>query len=129
MLRIPRDGWPWLLARLLLVSAYLEGGIAKLADWPAAVAEQAHFGITPPAPWAFATIVVELTGSLLVLSGRLAWIGAALLGGFTLCAALVANAFWGMPPGPGRFAATNAFLEHLGLVGGFILVALRDARR
>jgi hypothetical protein len=34
----------WLLARLALVGAYLLGGTVKLADWPAAMAEQAHVG-------------------------------------------------------------------------------------
>lgn len=112
------------LARLLLVSAYLVGGFAKLGDWPAAVAEQAHFGLTPPALWAGLTIAVELIGPLLILSNRLVWLGAGMLGVFTFFAALVANAFWAMPAGPERFAATNAFFEHMGLVGGFVLVAM-----
>lgn len=40
-------GWrpTWFAARLLLVSAYLLGGVTKLADWPGAVAEQVHFGL------------------------------------------------------------------------------------
>jgi uncharacterized membrane protein YphA (DoxX/SURF4 family) len=42
-------GWrpTWFTARLLLVSAYLLGGVTKLADWPGAVAEQAHLGYIP----------------------------------------------------------------------------------
>lgn len=114
----------WLVARLLIVSAYLLGAAVKLSDWPAAIAEQAHFGMRPPALWAAATIAVEIVGPLLVLSGRLVWLGAGMLGVFTLLAALTANAFWVMPPGAERFGATNAFFEHLGLVGGFILIAL-----
>jgi uncharacterized membrane protein YphA (DoxX/SURF4 family) len=118
------------LARLLLVSAYLVGGMTKLGDWPGAIAEQAHFGLTPPALWAGLTIAVELIGSILVvggrliLSGRLVWLGAGMLGVFTFFAALVANAFWAMPEGPERFGTMNAFYEHMGLVGGFVLVAL-----
>ena len=109
-------------ARLLLVSAYLIGGIAKLADWPGALAEQAHFGMNPPVLWAAVTIAVELIGAGLVLSGRLVWLGSAMLAGFTLLAALVANDFWTMA-GEARFHATNAFFEHLGLVGAFVLTA------
>lgn len=111
-----------LLARLLLVSAYLIGGITKLADWPGAVAEQVHFGMSPPTLWAAATIAVELVGAALILSGRLVWLGAGMLAVFTLLAALVANAFWTMQ-GEARFHATNAFFEHLGLVGAFMLAA------
>ena len=112
------------LARLALVGAYLLGGVVKLADWPGAVAEQAHFGLAPPALWAAVTIAVELIGPLLILSGRLVWLGAGMLGVFTLLAAITANAFWTMPAGAERFAATNAFFEHLGLIGGFVLAAL-----
>jgi uncharacterized membrane protein YphA (DoxX/SURF4 family) len=114
----------WFLARLLLVGAYLLGGLVKLTDWPGAVAEQAHFGMQPPALWAALTIAVELVGPVLILTGRWIWLGAGMLGVFTLLAAFTANAFWTMPPGPERFGATNAFFEHLGLIGGFVLAAL-----
>jgi uncharacterized membrane protein YphA (DoxX/SURF4 family) len=112
------------VARLLLCGAYLLGGVVKASDWSAAVAEQAHFGMSPPALWAGLTIAVELVGPLLILTGRLVWLGAGMLGVFTLLAAITANAFWTMPGGDARFMATNAFFEHLGLIGGFILVAL-----
>ncbi|WP_156255040.1 DoxX family protein [Sandarakinorhabdus oryzae] len=123
--------WPpaWFLARLLMVSAYLVGAVTKLADWPAAVAEQAHFGLVPAASWAALTIGVELLGPLLILSGRLVWLGAGMLGAFTFLAALLANNFWMLPAGPARFMATNAFFEHLGLVGGFILLAMAARHR
>jgi len=118
--------WPptWFLARLLLVGAYLLGAVVKLTDWPGAVAEQAHFGMHPPGFWAGLTIAVELVGPPLILSGRLVWLGAGMLGVFTLRAAFTANAFWALPAGPERFAATNAFFEHFGLIGGFVLAAL-----
>lgn len=116
--------WTGRVARLLLVGPYLLGGVVKASDWSAAVAEQAHFGMQPPAVWAALTIAVELTGPLLILSGRLVWLGAGMLGVFTMLAAVVANAFWTMPPGHDRFMATNAFFEHLALFGGFILAAM-----
>ncbi|WP_300396898.1 DoxX family protein [uncultured Sphingobium sp.] len=120
----------WFFARLLLVGAYLLGGVVKANDWQAAVAEQAHFGMHPPALWAALTIAVEVVGPLLILSGRLVWLGAGMLGVFTVFAAITANAFWVLPPGPERFIATNAFFEHIGLVGGFILAArLAEAER
>jgi len=124
--------WPpvWFLARLLLVGAYLVGAFAKMTDWPGAVAEQTHFGMSPPAFWAGLTIAVEIVGPLLILTGRLVWLGAGMLGVFTLLAAIKANAFWTMT-GLERFGATNAFFEHLGLIGGFVLAALvaEHARR
>lgn len=116
------------VARLALVAPYLIGGFTKLTDWQGAVAEQAHFGIQPAALFAAITIFVELVGPVLILADRLAWLGAGMLGVFTLFAAILANAFWTMT-GTDRFVATNAFFEHLGLVGGFVLVAMLSARR
>jgi uncharacterized membrane protein YphA (DoxX/SURF4 family) len=118
--------WRWtsLLARAALVGAYLLGGTVKLGDWPAAVAEQSHFGMHPAALWAAMTIAIELVGPALILSGRFVWLGAGMLGVFTLFAAITANAFWTMPGGPDRFMATNAFFEHIGLTGGFVLAAI-----
>lgn len=112
------------LARLALVGAYLLGGAVKASDWPAAVAEQAHFGMYPAAFWAAVTIAVELVAPVLILSGRLVWLGAGMLGVFTVLAAITVNAFWMMPSGQERFMAANAFFEHLGLVGGLVLAAI-----
>ncbi len=122
--------WPQtaVLARLALVSAYLLGAVVKTVDFPGAVAEQAHFGMAPPAFWAVVTIAVEIVGPLLILTRRWLWLGAGMLGVFTLLAAIKANAFWAMPAGQDRFMAMNAFVEHIGLIGGFVLVALLDRR-
>ena len=116
--------WTWRLARVALVWAYLIGGVNKLFDFTAAVAEQAHFGLHPAWFWAVLTIVLEIGGSLLVVTGRLVWLGAGGLGVLTAIAMLVANNFWSMA-GPDRFMAINTFFEHLGLIAGFVLVSIR----
>jgi uncharacterized membrane protein YphA (DoxX/SURF4 family) len=43
-------------------------------------------------------------------------------------ATFVANRFWEMQP-PQRFMVENSFFEHLGLIGGFLLVAWLDLRK
>jgi uncharacterized membrane protein YphA (DoxX/SURF4 family) len=116
--------WTWRLARVALVSAYLIGGANKLFDFTAAVAEQEHFGLHPAWLWAVLAIVLEIGGSLLVVAGRLVWLGAGALGALTFVAMLVANNFWSMA-GPDRFMALNTFFEHLGLIAGFVLVSIR----
>jgi len=113
---------------LLLCSAYLQGGLQKALDFPAAVAEMHHFGLSPAAPLALVTIIGELLASILVLSGRMRWAGAVYLAGFTLAANLVANRFWDMS-GMARTMAQNGFCEHLGLAGAFLLVAWNDWTR
>jgi uncharacterized membrane protein YphA (DoxX/SURF4 family) len=120
--------WLWPLARLVLCSAYLLGGVSKALDFQAATAEQAHFGLELGWLWAAVAIVVELVGSVLVISGRLVWLGAGALGVLTAVATLTANAFWRVQ-GPERAMVANSFFEHLGLIAGFVLVALNAHRR
>jgi uncharacterized membrane protein YphA (DoxX/SURF4 family) len=115
--------WTWYLARIGLTSAFLLGGIEKLSDFTAAVAEQEHFGFHPGWAWAATAIIVELGGSLLVISGRYVWLGAGALGVLTAIATWAASPFWTMA-GHARFMAVNTFFEHLGLIAGFVLAAI-----
>jgi uncharacterized membrane protein YphA (DoxX/SURF4 family) len=116
------------IALLGLCAAYLQGGIVKAIDFSGAIAEMNHFGLAPAAPLAAATIAVEIGASLLILTGYLRWLGALTLAGFTLFATFVANRFWEMAM-PERFMAMNSFFEHLGLIGGLVLVAWHDLDR
>ena len=113
------------LALLMLCAAYLQGGLVKAFDFPGAVAEMEHFGVSPAAPMAAVTIALELGASLLILTGIYRWLGALSLAGFTLVATFLANRFWEIAP-PERFMAMNGFFEHIGLCGGFLLVAWHD---
>ncbi|UMR32501.1 DoxX family protein [Massilia sp. MB5] len=115
------------LGLLLLCAAYLQGGVNKLTDFGGAVAEMQHFGLSPAAPLAAAVILGELGAALLVLSGRLRWLGALGLALFTVAATCIANRYWQMQ-GMERFMAANSFYEHLGLAGAFLLVAWHDLR-
>lgn len=117
-----RLGW---LSRAGLCLAYVYSGISKLFDFPSAIAEQQHFGMSPPALFAAATIATQLGGSALMLlwRGLPAALGAAALASFTLLATFVGHPFW-RESGMERFNDLNSFLEHFGLIGGFVLVAL-----
>jgi len=114
------------IAYLGLCAAYLQGGIVKLTDFPGAIAEMNHFGLTPAPLFAVLVIALELGASLMILTGRLRWLGAIGLAGFTLLATGIALRYWELPVGHERFMAANSFFEHLGLVGGFLLVAWLD---
>lgn len=119
--------WIERLGLLALCAAYLQGGVEKLLNFRAAVAEQARLGMVPPALFALAALLTELGGSVLVLSGLWRWVGALWLGGFTFMATLIADPFW-RSTGPEREAAMDTFFEHVGLAGGFLLVAVIDLR-
>ena len=114
-------------ALLALCAAYLQGGLVKAFDFGGAVAEMNHFGLQPAVPLALAVIVLELGAAALIQSGRLRWLGAIALAVFTVGATLVANRYW-EASGHDRFMLMNAFYEHLGLAGGFVLVAWMDLR-
>jgi uncharacterized membrane protein YphA (DoxX/SURF4 family) len=122
LLHTPAIQW---IALLCLCSAYLQGGLTKAFDFAAAIAEMKQFGLKPAAPLAVAVIAMEIGASLLILSGFFRWAGALMLGCFTLFATFIANRFWDTPQ-PKRYATENSFFEHVGLVGGFILVAWND---
>ena len=112
-----------------MCAAYLQGGIVKATDFSGAIAEMQHFGLAPAAPFAIAVIVLELGASVMILVGFHRWLAALALAGFTLMATLIALRFWELPAGHERFMAANAFFEHLGLVGGFLLVSWHDLKR
>ncbi|HEV7323850.1 MAG TPA: DoxX family protein [Bosea sp. (in: a-proteobacteria)] len=116
-------------ALLLLCAAYIQGPITKILDFPGALAEMTHFGLTPAPLFAVGVIVFELVATAMILTGRWRWLAALALAGFTLVATFIAIRFWELPEGQGRMMATNSFFEHLGLIGGFLLVALDDLTR
>jgi uncharacterized membrane protein YphA (DoxX/SURF4 family) len=115
------------VALLGLCAAYLQGGIVKLTDINGAIAEMTQFGLSPAMPLAVAAIALELAASVAILTGHWRWLGALALGVFTVAATFMANRYWELGP-PQRFAIENAFYEHLGLAGGFLLVAWHDLR-
>ena len=117
------------LARAGLCLAFIFSGFSKLFDFHAAIVEQARFGLYPPGLFAVITIFVQISGSTLVLFAhdRAAMVGALALAGFTLSATVVGHPFW-HEDGALRFSDLNAFLEHFGLIGGFVLIALTETR-
>ncbi|MEQ6290605.1 DoxX family protein [Vogesella sp. GCM10023246] len=117
-----------LIAYLGLCAAYLQGGLVKLTDFPGAVSEMVHFGLSPAPLFAVLVIVLELGASVMIMTSWLRWLGALGLAGFTLLATGIALRFWELPAGQERFMTANAFFEHLGLVGGFLLVVWLDLK-
>ena len=114
------------LAYLGLCAAYLQGGLDKVADFNGAIGEINHFGLSPAPFFAVLVIILELFASAMILTGFFRWLAALALAAFTLLATFLALRFWELPPGMERFMAANSFFEHLGLVGGFLLVAWLD---
>ena len=113
-----------ILAATLLTLPYWTSGIAKLLDLPGALGEARHFGLEPAILTVAATILVQIGGSLLIILGRQAWLGAGALGVFTAIATWIAHPFWQVDDPMARFHERNTFLEHVGLIGGLMLAAI-----
>ena len=116
-------------ALVLLTSDYYMSVVLELYDFPSAVAAARDLAGLEPA-WLFAilTILTQATGTVLIFaSRRWAWLGAGILAGFTLVAAVLGHAFWAAPA-EHRIETFHSFLDHLGLIGGFMLVAYWSLR-
>ncbi|MGX5735013.1 DoxX family protein [Bosea thiooxidans] len=122
---------PWVapVARIAAALPFLLSGLSKLADFGGAIAEvRGLTGLEPAILFAVLVIATQLVGSaLLIAGGRFTWIGAGLLGGFTIVATLYAHAFW-LKPEAERFLNRNIFFEHVSIVGGLALAAILSAR-
>ncbi|MDQ0345635.1 DoxX family protein [Ancylobacter vacuolatus] len=115
------------VARLLLVFMFLGSAIAKITDFAGAEAEMAHFGLNPPWLFAVATILAQLVGGLLILLNRVTWLGAGVLGIFTVLTIPIAHHFWTME-GPMAQIEFYFAVEHLAVLGGMLLVAILAER-
>ncbi len=116
-----------IFARILLTLVFWSSGLAKLFDFPTAIAEMEHYGLAPAAPTAIAVIFVQLAGSALVISGQHIWLGAGALGVFTVLTIPIAHAFWSMS-GQAAFLEMLFAIEHLSVVGGLMIVAILGRR-
>lgn len=116
------------LALLALCSAYIQGGLTKVLAFDGAIEEMHRFGLQPAALFAGTSITFELGASILILTGFFRWAGALLLAIFTLIVMLIVNRFWSIDAAH-RLTAENGFFEHLGLVGGFLVVAWLDLKQ
>lgn len=113
----------FVFGRVLITFMYWYAGIGFLLNFPGAVEQMRALRMEPAVVIAALTIAVELVGSALIIDGRLAWLGAGMLGVFTLATIPLIHDFWNMT----GLAATQAQLEseeHLTVVGGLIVVAI-----
>jgi transmembrane protein len=112
-----------LVARIALTLPYWWSGIDKLFHPHAALDEIHAMGL--PSSWVLYVLLllVQLVGSLAIITNRYTWIGAGALAVFTGIVTYLAHAFWKLE-GPARFAEMNDFMEHIALMAGFAFAAL-----
>ena len=118
-----------LFARFVLCFPFLGAGVQHAVQWSSTLPEMAHFGLNPPALYGAATIATCLIGSILVLiGGRLTWLGAGALGVFTALTIPIAHAFWTMQ-GEAAMTEMRTVMEHVSIIGGLMVVAAMETSR
>jgi len=113
-------------ARLLLALVFLYSGVEKIVYFGVGLEEIRGFGLPWPRLCLVLTIVTQLLGGFLVISGYVVWLGALLLAGFTFTATLLGHRFWLYEGERFRHELTTT-LEHVAIIGGLLLIGLLDA--
>ncbi|UYY58420.1 DoxX family protein [Sphingomonas sp. S2-65] len=117
-----------MIARIVLTFPFWESGLAKIINFTAGVAEMAHFGLEPAPAFNIATVIVQLGGSMLIILGRYAWLGAGALGVFTGLTIVLVHRFWAIAEDPFRTIAFHTATEHVGMIGGLLAIAILTTR-
>jgi uncharacterized membrane protein YphA (DoxX/SURF4 family) len=115
-----------LLARLCLSLVFLWSGVSKLLDPAGGRAEVAALGVPAPSLFLVLTIACQIGGGLMVLLGFWARLGALALLGFIIVATVLAHSGSGRS-GQERQRQITTSLEHLAIVGGFLLVLIHGS--
>jgi transmembrane protein len=126
--RLLRKPFMALIARTLLTLPFWLSGLSKLFLFDSGVAEMARAGLHPAVAFNIATIAVQLIGSALIIAGRWAWLGAGALGVFTGATILLVHRFWAIREEPFRTIALHVAVEHVGIIGGLVAIAVLSAR-
>ena len=113
----------WFLARVLITFMYWFAGLGFALDPSGAQAMMGGLSLQPAWLVAVGTIGVQLLGSALIVFDRLVWLGAGMLGVFTLLTIPLVHAFWTMPE-PQATQARLESEEHLTVIGGLIVVSI-----
>ncbi len=115
-----------LLARVCLSAVFLWSGITKLRDPAGGIAEIAALGLPAPRLFLALTILCQIGAGLLVLVGFWTRLAALVLLGFTALATMLAHRASGLS-GAARQQQITTSLEHLAIVGGFLLLTIYGA--
>ncbi len=115
-----------LLARVCLGAVFLWSGITKLCDPAGGISEIAALRLPAPRLFLVLMILCQIGAGLLVLVGFWTRLAALVLLAFTVLAAMLAHRASGLS-GAARQQQITTSLEHLAIVGGFLLLTIYGA--
>jgi len=111
-----------LLARLLLSALFLTAGIRKILAIAGTAGYFAKLGMPMPEVMAWVSVVIEIGGALLLITGWHARRAAWLLIVFTAIATTMAHRFWEVDAAQ-YGNQLNHFLKNVAIIGGLLYVA------
>lgn len=111
----------YIIARVCLAAIFVYSGVDKFLNWQGVIAECKAFKLPFLRFVAAATIALHIIGGLCLIFGIAVFPVALALAAFTFLATLLAHNFWTQKGETFGRELTTA-LEHLGIVGGLILL-------
>ena len=111
-----------LVGRVLLAAIFVISGYGKIGNFAGITGYIASKGLPMPSVLAGLTVVLEIVGGLLILSGwKSRWV-ALVFFVWLIPTTLIFHAFWAVPPE--QFASMQVqFLKNLSIMGGMLLLA------
>ena len=109
------------VGRILLALIFLMSGVGKIADWSGTAGYMEFKGMPLVPLFLVGAIVLEVAGSLSVILGFKARLGALALIVFTIPTTLIFHAFWAVGAEQQQIEMIM-FMKNLGLTGGLLMV-------
>jgi len=111
-----------LVGRLLLAMLFLPAGIGKLAGFAGTVGYIASVGLPMPSMAAAIALIIEIGGSVALITGFGTRIAALILAVFTLVASFFFHAYWAVPADQ-QLVTQLLFMKNIAVVGGLLTLA------
>jgi putative oxidoreductase len=111
-----------LIARVLLSLEFLIAVNGKISGWSDQAAYMASHGMHFVAPLLGAALVIELIGSICLITGYRASEAAAVMFIYLGIVSVRLHDFWNLPGNRGGMAMTE-FFKNMGMMGGLLMIA------
>lgn len=112
-----------LLGRLLIVYIFATSALGKIFDWSGNVAYMQRFNL----PWIplllGAAVVIEVVGSICLVTGYHARWAAVVMFLYTIALTLLLHNYWSLPAGELRGMRETHFRKNLAIAGGLLMLA------
>jgi putative oxidoreductase len=115
-----------LIGRIMLALIFITSGFGKIAGFAGTAGYIASKGLPVASVVAGLTILIELGGGLAILFGFLTRWAALALAVFSVLAAVIFHAYWGVPADQVMGQQIN-FWKNISIAGGFLMLAAYGA--